>query len=150
MSATEQQESIERPQEQPSPPAEPEVIEGEVTLELPPPEPEATSPTAGQQGPHGEITVDVSPDEQAAPAPRRHRPYFLLVLATGVVCLIILLAHLFLPAFLVPPATVTIIPLSRVLVSVTTLSLQGHSLGPLTLAQTAAVPATGHRHLDAQ
>jgi hypothetical protein len=150
MPAIEQQESTKRSKEQPSPPAEPEVIEGEVALELPPPEPEATSPTAGQQGPHGEIIVDVALDEQEAPAPRRHRLYFLLVAATGMLCLAILLAHLLPPVFLAPPATVTIIPLSRDLSTVTTLSLQGRPLGPLTLAQTATVPATGHRHLDAQ
>jgi hypothetical protein len=147
MPATEQQESIERPKDNP-PPDEPEVIEGEVTLELPA-EPEATSPAAGRQALHGEITVDV-PLEQEPPAPPSRRPYSLLVVATGVVCLAVLLAHLFLPAFLASPATVTIIPVSRVLVSVTTLSLQGRPLGPLTLTQTATVPATGHRHLDAR
>src|SRR5215469_3515467 len=73
MPTTQQQEGIERPKDQPSPPAGAEVIEGEVTLELPPPEPEATSPAAGQQAPHGEITVDVSPDGQEAPAPRPRR-----------------------------------------------------------------------------
>lgn len=162
MSATEQQETILPPRGEPLPaaetarrtpplaPAEAEVIEGEVTLELPPPEPGATSPTAGQQAPGGEITVDVAPDEQGAPAPRPpRRPSSLLVAATGVLCLAILLAHLLLPVFLAPPATVTIIPLSRDLSTVTTLSLQGRPLGPLTLAQTATVPATGHRHLDA-
>jgi hypothetical protein len=147
MPATEQQETIELPKDNP-PPARPEVIEGEVTLELPP-EPDATSPDAGQQASHGEITVDV-PLEQEPPTPRSRIPYSLLVVATGVVCLAVLLAHLFLPAFLAPPATVTIIPLSRVLTTVTTLSLQGRPLGPLTLAQTATVPATGHRHRDAQ
>jgi hypothetical protein len=149
MPATQRQESIERPKDKPLPAAEPEVIEGEVTLELPA-EPDATSPDAGQQTQHGEITVDVAPDEQEAPAPRPPRPYALLVVATGVVCLAVLLAHLFLPAFLAPPATVTIIPVSRVLVTVTTRSLQGRPLGPLTFAQTAAVPAAGHRHQDAQ
>jgi hypothetical protein len=149
MPATQRQESIERPQDKPPPAAESEVIDGEVTLELPP-EPDATSPDAGQQAPHGEITVDVAPDEQEAPAPRPPRPYPLLVVATGVVCLAVLLAHLFLPAFLAPPTTVTITPLSRVLVTVTTRSLQGRLLGPLTLAQTATAPATGHRHQGAR
>jgi hypothetical protein len=148
MPATEQQESILPPQGEPSPPAEPEVIEGEVTLELPA-EPDATPPAVGQQTPHSEITVDVPP-EQSALAPRRRRPFSFLVVATGVVCLAVLLAHLFLPAFFAPPATVTIIPLSRALTTLTTLSLQGRPLGPLTLAQTARVPATGHRHQDAK
>jgi hypothetical protein len=148
MPATEQQESILPPQGEPSPPAELEVIEGEVTLELPA-EPDATPPAVGQQTPHSEITVDVPP-EQSALAPRRRRPSSFLVVATGVVCLAVLLAHLFLPAFFAPPATVTIIPLSRALTTLTTLSLQGRPLGPLTLAQTARVPATGHRHQDAK
>ena len=160
MIARPQQETMLPPQGEPSPaaesacpvpppaPAEPEVIDGEVTLELPA-EPDATSPAAGQRGTHGEITVDVPP-EQEAPAPRPPRPYALLVVVTGVICLAVLLAHLFLPAFLAPPATVTIIPMSRALVTVTTLSLQGRPLGPLTLAQAARVPATGHRHQDAQ
>ncbi len=138
---------IERPKNNPLP-ARPEVIEGEVTLELPA-EPEATSPDARQQTSDSEITVGVPP-EQEAPATRRRRPSSMLVVATGLVCLAILLAHLFLPTFLAPPATVTIIPLSRALVTVTTLSLQGRPLGPLTLAQTAMVPATGHRHLDTE
>jgi hypothetical protein len=120
-----------------------------MALELPA-EPDATSPDAGQQALHGEITVDVAPDEQEAPAPRPRRPSSLLVVATGVLCLAVLLAHLLLPAFLAPPATVTIIPRSRDLSTVTTLSLQGRPLGPLTLAQTATVPATGHRHQDAE
>jgi hypothetical protein len=120
-----------------------------VTLELPA-ESDTTSPAAGQQAPHGEITVGVAPDEQEAPAPRPRGPYLLLVVASGTTCLAVLLAHLLLPAFLAPPATVTIIPLSRVLVTVTTLSLQGRPLGPLTLAQTATVPATGHQHQDAK
>jgi hypothetical protein len=149
MPATEQQETIPMPQDKPSPAAESEVIEGEVTLELPA-EPDATSPDAGQQALHGEITVDVAPDEQEAPAPRPRRPYSLLVVATGVVCLAVLLAHILLPAFLAPPATVTIIPLSRVLSTITTLSLQGRPLGPLTLVQAVTAPATGHRHQDAQ
>ena len=119
-----------------------------MTLELPA-EPDATPPAVGQQTPHSEITVDVPP-EQSALAPRRRRPSSFLVVATGVVCLAVLLAHLFLPAFLAPPATVTIIPLSRALTTLTTLSLQGRPLGPLTLAQTARVPATGHRHQDAK
>jgi hypothetical protein len=149
MPATQQQEGIELPKDQPSPAAEPEVIDGEVTLELPA-EPDATSSDAGQQAPHGEITVDVPPDEQEAPAPRPRGPYFLLVVATGVVCLGVLLAHLFLPAFLAPPATVTIISMSRELTTITTLSLQGRPLGPLTLALTTTVPATGHRHQGAR
>jgi hypothetical protein len=148
MPATEQQESILPPQGEPSPPAELEVIDGEVTLELPA-EPDATPPAVGQQTPHSEIIVDVPP-EQSALAPRRRRPSSFLVVATGVVCLAVLLAHLFLPAFFAPPATVTIIPLSRSLTTLTTLSLQGRPLGPLTLAQTARVPATGHRHQDAK
>jgi hypothetical protein len=149
MPDTQQQEGIELPKDQPSPAAEPEVIDGEVTLELPA-EPEATSPDAGQQAPHGEITVDVAPDEQEAPAPRPRGPYPLLVVATGVVCLAVLLAHLLLPAFLAPPATVKIIPMSRALSAITTLFLQGRPLGPLTLAQTTTVPVTGHRHQDAE
>ncbi len=149
MPATQRQESIELPKDKPPPAAEPEVIDGEVTLELPA-EPDATSSDAGQQAPHGEITVDVPPDEQEAPAPRPRRPYSLLVVATGVVCLAVLLAHLFLPAFLAPPATVTIIPMSRVLTTITTLSLQDRPLGPLTLAQTTTVSATGHRHQGAR
>jgi len=149
--AIEQQESISIPHDTPIPAAEPEVIDGEVTLELPPPEPEATSPDAWQQALHGEITVEVAPDEEEAPAPRPpRRPSFLLVVATGVVCFTVLLAHFFLPVFLAPPATVTIIPLSRTLTTITTLSLQGRPLGPLTLAQTAMVPATGYRHQDAK
>jgi hypothetical protein len=147
MPARQQQESIELPNDKP--PAEPEVIDGEVTLELPP-GPEATPPAAGWQTPDGEITVDVAPDEQEAPAPRPHGPHPLLVVATGTTCLAVLLAHLFLPAFLAPPATVTIIPVSRALATVTTFSLQGRLLGPLTLAQTETAPATGHRHRDAQ
>jgi hypothetical protein len=149
MPATQQQETILSPQGEPSPPAESEVINGEVTLELPA-ESDATFPDAAQQAPHGEITVDVAPDEQEAPASRPHRPSSLLVVATGVICLAVLLAHLLLPALLAPPATVTIIPVSRALVTVTTLSLQGRPLGPLTLVQAATAPATGHRHLDAQ
>jgi hypothetical protein len=149
MPATQRQESIERPKDKPPPAAEPEVIDGEVTLELPA-EPDATSPDAGQQAPHGEITVDVLPDEQEAPVPRPRGPTYLLVMATGVVCFAVLLAHLLLPAFLAPPVTVTIIPLSRVLTAITTLSLQGRLLGPLTLAQTATVPATGHLHQGAR
>src|SRR6266700_2393020 len=123
--AIEQQESISVPHDTPVPAAEPKVIEGEVTLELPPPEPEATSPDAGQQAPHGEITVHVAPDKQEAPAPQPRRLSSLLVVATGTVCLAVLLAHFFLPAFLAPPATVTITPLSRDLSAVTTLSCQG-------------------------
>jgi hypothetical protein len=161
MTARPQQDTILPPKGEPSPPAEsarptplvapaePEVIDGEVTLELPA-EPDATSPDAGQQALHGEITVGVPPDEQEPSIPRPGRPYSLLVVATGVVCLAVLLAHLFLPAFLAPPATVTIIPLSRALTTVTTLSLQGRLLGPLTLAQTETAPATGHRHQDAE
>ena len=148
--AIEQQESISVPHDTPVPAAEPKVIEGEVTLELPPPEPEATSPDAGQQAPHGEITVHVAPDEQEAPAPQPRRLSSLLVVATGTVCLAVLLAHFFLPAFLAPPATVTITPLSRDLSAVTTLSFQGRPLGPLTLAQTTTAPATGHWHQDAR
>jgi hypothetical protein len=151
MPATQRQESIELPKDEPSPAAEAAVIEGEVTLELPPPGPEAAFPAAGQQAPGSEITVDVSADEQETPAPRPlRRRYPLLVVATGVLCLTVLLVYLFLPAFLAPPATVTIIPLSRVLTTVTTLPLQGRPLGPLTLAQTATILATGHRHQDAK
>jgi hypothetical protein len=148
MPARPQQETIVPPKDEPSPPAESEVIDGEVTLELPP-ELDATPSDAGQQAPHGEITMDVSP-EQGSPVPHPHRPYSLLVVATGVVCLAVLLAHLLLPFLLAPPATVTIIPVSRDLSAVTTFSLQGRLLGPLTLAQTTTVPATGHRHQDAR
>jgi len=149
MPATEQQETILPPKGEPSSAAESEAIEGEVILELPA-ELDATSPDAGQQALHGEITVGVAPDEQEAPAPQPRRPYSLLVLAIGTLCLIVLLAHLLLPAFLAPPVTVTIIPVSRTLTTLTTLSLQGRPLGPLTLAQTATVPTTGHWHQDAQ
>ena len=56
-----------------------------------------------------------------------------------------LAASLLLPLF-TPTATVTILPIERSITTTTAIQVHGRQVAPLTLAQSATVPATGTRH----
>src|SRR5258708_39403301 len=104
-------------------PAEPDVIEGEV-IELAPPE------------------------NQEDQIPPKQRPYGLLVPLTVLACLLFLAGSYLLPLF-TPTATITIIPIERSITTTTAIKVQARAIAPLTLSQSATVPATGKRHQTA-
>ncbi len=100
-------------------PTEPDVIEGEVVI-IEPPEP----------------SEDYIPQKQ--------KPYWLLVPFTILCCLLFLAGSCLLPLF-TPTATITIIPIERTITATTATQVQARALAPLTLSQSATVPATGKR-----
>ena len=99
---------------------QPEVIEGEV-IELEPPE----------------TAEDCTVPEQ--------KPYWLLIPATLLLCLVFLAGPLFLQA-LTPSATVTLLPVEKTVSITTAIRVHGRQVAPLTLMQRASVAATGTRH----
>jgi hypothetical protein len=104
-------------------PTEPEVIEGEVV----------------------ELESLDSPERSVLP---KQKPYWLLIPFAMLLCLLFL-AGSYLLLLLTPSATVTILPVERSLSLTTAIQAHGRLLPPLTLAQSATVPATGKRHQDA-
>jgi hypothetical protein len=102
---------------------EPEVIEGEV-IELEPPE----------------TAEDCTVPEQ--------KPYWLLIPATILLCLVFLAGPLFLQA-LTPSATVTLIPVEKTVSLTIAIQVHVRALAPLTLMQATTAPATGKLHQDA-
>lgn len=104
-------------------PAEPEVIEGEVIVIEP-----------------AETSEDHIPPKQ--------KLYWLLVPFTVLVCLLFLAGSYLLPLF-TPTATITIIPIERTITTTIAIQVQARAVAPLTLSQSATVPATGKRHQNA-
>jgi hypothetical protein len=104
-------------------PAEPDVIEGEVIV-IEPPEPS---------------------EDYIAP---KQKPYWLCIPFTVLFCLLFLGVSLLLPLF-TPSATVTIIPVERTITTTTAIQVQARAVAPLTLSQSATIPATGKQHQNA-
>ncbi len=100
-------------------PSEPDVIEGEVIV-IEPPEP----------------SEDHTPPKQ--------KPYWLLVPCTILACLLFLAGSYLLP-LLTLTATITIIPIERSITTTAATQVQARAIAPLTLSQSATVPATGKR-----
>jgi hypothetical protein len=104
-------------------PTEPDVIEGEVIV-------------IEQQAPS---------EDHRAP---KQKPYWLLILFTVLACLLFLAGTYLLPLF-TPTATITIIPIERSLTTTIATQVQARQIAPLTLSQSATIPATGKRQQPA-
>jgi len=93
----------------------------------------------------GEVIVLDPPEERADHTPPQHKPYWLCIPCTIILCLAFL-AVSFLVPFFTPSATITIIPIERTITTTAAIRVQGRQLPPLTLIQSTSVAATGKRH----
>jgi hypothetical protein len=93
----------------------------------------------------GEVTAILEPEHQPTP---KQPPYYLIVVVTIAGCLLFTLVSFLLPLF-TPTATITLLPVERSITTLTAVQVHGRQVPPLTLAQSATVPATGKRHQDA-
>jgi hypothetical protein len=117
---------------------EPELPEQEETA-LVPTEPEVIE---------GEVVEIELPEPSEADTPPKQRPYWLLIPFAIVLCLLFLAGSYLLP-LLTPSATITIVPVEKTFSMTTAIQVHGRQLPPLTLAQSATVPATGTMHQNA-
>jgi hypothetical protein len=130
-------------QEQQSEPPEPEEVQPETQ------EQEVTAlVTTEPEVIEGEVIEIEQPDLSADHLPPKQKPYWLLIPATIVLCLIFLAASILLPLF-TPTATITVIPVEHSITISTAIRVHGRLLPALTLSQSATAPATGIRHLSA-
>jgi hypothetical protein len=122
-------------------------------LELPAPTPqsetreqEATAvvPT-GADVIEGEVIVLDQPEMSEDHVPPKRKPYWVCIPCTIILCLAFL-ASSFLVPFFTPVATIIIIPIEQTITTTAAVQVQGRQLAPLSLSQSATVPATGKRH----
>ncbi len=93
----------------------------------------------------GEVIVLEVPGERADHIPPKHKPYWVCIPFTILVCFSIVAVSLLVPVFS-PSATVTLIPVERTITTLAAIQVQGRQLPPLTLMQSSSVAATGKRH----
>ncbi len=120
--------------ELPAPPSQSDTQEQESPAEMP------TEPDIIE----GEVIVLDPPEEIVYHIPPKHKPYWLLIPLIILVCFSIVAVSLLVP-MLSPSATVTILPIERSLTTTAAIQVQGRQVAPLTLSQSATVPATGKR-----
>jgi hypothetical protein len=119
------------------------------------PQPETSAPasTVQPEAPEpdvieGEVIVIEPPEPSEDHIPPKQKPYWLLVPFTILACLLFLAGSYLLP-LLAPSATITIIPIERSITTTAAITVQARAIAPLTLSQSATVPAMGKRQQSA-
>ena len=124
---------------------QPETSAPASTVQPEAPEPEATALVPSEPDViEGEAIEIEQPDIQEDHAPPKQKPYWLLVPCTILACLLFLAGSYLLP-LLTLTATITIIPIERSITTTAATQVQARAIAPLTLSQSATVPATGKR-----
>src|SRR6266516_7342327 len=121
-----------------------------VTQNEPQPEAQTPTPTPQEEGAvldviEGEVIVIDQPEQITDHAPRKQRPYWLLIPLTIMLCLVVGAASFLLP-LLMPTATITMLPVARTITMTTAIRVPARQVPAMTLMQSIEVPATGRQH----